>query len=694
MCGTTMRKIKRLDLDCLIFDLRNGCEFQPLSLYPGVWGRRCNPDLLEALLRFAMPEKWLRETLVAAHLFYPESTPEWARPWLIQNAPGVMGADLETLEQARWMRFYVPVADERSSYSWELMAGLGLGLSLVAPASNGAFAPDSVAALEVVDRLVRQKWGKGCCFGLVCPSVIGPVICGPSLGLPAYLAAAACHEGLGDLQFLATGQLDDSGRVLPVNYVQSKLNSARVIHRLFLYPEDNDSPASDVECVPVSRVSEALEVVACNKPGLGRKIAQAENALHAGKGLAREICSFRGEMAFWLRRNRCRVAAGLASDAALMELVQHVEIWCDSTRQNEPELGNAVLECLPLEFVERVSRDDATLGWALCVLQMDRTNHGGRLEEFKRWRLLAEGLRPRISESEDAARHLALHYVQVIIGDRHNRYVFSENIPEDEYAGPEVKDMERAFARLRARGVCREDTHLGKYYGTLGQNLGFCGPALLKECLRFLDLAIACFCADSPQSQNERSRDAIYKVFALSSAGQADDAIEGLRQIPGLWLEGQWNVKAMDSYQTHALVRVHVDQGRGVDIVLWQRITDEWRTKAKHTHPWQLITYNLGLLAPDKDEACRLLLESLAICQSQESGPTIQAMALLPLAQLQAIGRCPLETETSVRRALAPIHGDELSREHFLCVLRNMNIDEILLIVQKNKCDLFPYMYR
>ena len=687
-----MHRIKPLNLDCLIIDLHKGREFQPLFLSRGVWGETCNPGLLEALLRSAKPEKWLRETLVAAHLFYPESTPEWARQWLLQSAPGVMGADLAALEQARWLRFFVPVADERSSRSWELIVGVGLELPLVAPASRGAFASDSVAALEVVDRLIRQKWRTGCCFGLISPGVIG--LCGPSLALPAYLAAAACHEGLVDFQILATGHIDDSGRVMPVRYVQSKLDSASVIPRLFLYPQGNDSPASDVECVPVSHVSEALEVVACNKPGMGLKIVQAEKALHGGQGLAREICSFRGEMALWLRRNRDRVAAGLASDAALGELVRHVEIWCNSTHQNEPELGNAVLECLPLEFVERVSRDDTALGWALCVLQMDRANHGGRLEEFKRWRLLADGLRPRISESEEAARHLALYYVQVIIGDRHNRYVFSENIPEDEYAGPEVMDMQRAFERLGVRGLCREDTRLGKYYGTLGQNLGFCGPALLEECLRYLNLAIACFCADSSQSQSERSRDAIYKVFALSSAGRVDDAIEGLRQLPGLWTEGQWNVQAMDSYQKHALVRVHVDQGCGMDIALWQRIADDWRTKAKRSHPWQLITYNLGLLAPNEDETFRFLMESLAICQSQESGPTIQAMALLPLAELQAIGQCPLEAETIVRRALAPIHGDELSREHFSSVLQNQKIDEILLIVQRERCDLFPYMYR
>lgn len=683
-----------MDLDCLIFDFSNGRDFQPLSLYPGVWGRRCSPDLLEALLRSAKPEKWLRETLVAAHLFYPESTPEWALPWLLQNAPGVMGADLAVLEQARWLRFFVPVADERSSHSWELIGGVGLELPLLAPACEGAFAPDSVAALEVVDRLVRRKWEVGCCFGLVCPGVSGPVICGPSLALPAYLAAAACHEGLVDLQILATGHIDDSGRVLPVRYVQSKLNSARVIPRLFLYPQGNDSPASDVECVPVSHVSEALEVVACNKPGMGLKIVQAEKALHGGQGLAREICSFRGEMAFWLRRNRDRVATGLASDAALRELVRHVELWCNSTHQNEPELGNAVLECLPLEFVERVSRDDTALGWALCVLQMDRANHGGRLEEFKRWRLLADGLRPRISESEEAARHLALYYVQVIIGDRHNRYVFSENIPEDEYAGPEVMDMQRAFERLGVRGLCREDTRLGKYYGTLGQNLGFCGPALLEECLRYLDLAITCFCADSSQSQSERSRDAIYKVFALSSAGRVDDAIEGLRQLPGLWTEGQWNVQAMDSYQKHALVRVHVDQGCGMDIVLWQRIADDWRTKAKRSHPWQLITYNLGLLAPNEDETFRFLMESLAICQSQESGPTIQAMALLPLAQIYAVGHSLPEMETLVRRAMAPIHGEALSKEHFFCVLQSESIDEVLQTVQREKNLLFPYTYR
>lgn len=689
-----MHKIDRRDLDCLSFDCGMGRRGYGLPPHPAIWGRHCTAERLGELLRAARPEDSLPEALMTAHLLYPQRTPEWARPWLLRNAFGIMGVELEVLERARWRAFSVPVADRTSGHLWNLLVGVGKDMPLVATAAARAFAPDSLDALSVVDRLVREKWGAGCSFAIAAPGGSGPIISGPSLGLPCFLAAAGCCEGLPDIRILSTGQLDGFGAVLPVEYVQIKVDSAEGCCQLFLYPQGSKAPVSRLECVPVAHVGEALAVMACYQPGMGLKIAQAEKVLQAGQGLAREICSFRTGMSVWLQRNRDAIAAGLASDPSLGELVQQLQLWCDSTLRHDPELGSAVLKCLSLELAWKVSEESAQLAWSIGVLQMDGANHRGSLVEFARWRALVDRLRTKIDSFENAGRHLTLYYVQAIIGDRHNRYVFSEELPKDEDAMSEIMEMEAAFELLRAKGRCRENTRLGRYYGTLGQNYGFCGPGFLVQCLRHLDLAISCFCADSVRSEKERNRDQLYKAFALSSAGRTDDAVETLRGITGLWGQGHWNLKDMNPYQTHALLRAHVDSGNGMDAGLWQSIAGLQGGQARRAHPWQLITYNLGLLAPDSDAAYRMLRESLALCLAPEAGPTIQVMALLPLAQLHAAGHCLPDMDDHFRRAIAPVYGTDLSREHFVCLIQAGTTDEILRRVQKEKVRLFPYSYR
>lgn len=689
-----MRRIERRDLDCLSHDLERGGSGYALDPHPNIWGRHCSAERLEELLRAAKLGDSLREALVVAHLLYPQRTPAWVKPWLLRNAFSVTGADLGLLDRARWRDFFVPVADEHSGYLWRLLVGIGSDLPLVATAGAKAFTLDSLRALEVVSRLVQEKWEEGCCFGLASPGVSGPVISGQSLGLPCYLAAAACIEGLPDTQILSTGQLDEFGEVLPVKYVQTKVNSANSSFKLIIYPQGSEPPESRLECVPVAHACEALAVMACYQPGMGNKIVQAENALRSGRGLAREICSFQNGMVSWLMRNRQAISEVVTTDTSLAELVTQLKRWCDSTLQCEPELGRAVLQCLPLELVKKVAVDDALLAWTICVLQMDRMNHTGSLPEFEEWRAQADELRPRIVSTQDAASLLALHYVQSVIGDRHNRYVFSVELPEDEDAMFEVGAMEETFRRHQAGGGRREDGRLGRYYGTIGQNYGFCGPDFLGETLRYLELAISCFCADSQMSEKERNRDLLYKVFALSSAGRTDDALETLSGIPRLWMQGRWNLGEMDQYQLHALLRAHVDSGNGMRAALLHEISDLWRSQRKRSHPWQLIAYNLGLLESDKVASYHMLSESQSICLSPETGPTIKVMALLPLAQLHSAGYSLSDMDDQVRRAIAPVCSKDLSGEHFACLMQARTTEEVLRIVQKEKARLFPYSYR
>jgi len=150
----------------------------------------------------------------------------------------------------------------------------------------------------------------------------------------------------------------------------------------------------------------------------------------------------------------------------------------------------------------------------------------------------------------------------------------------------------------------------------------------------------------------------------------------------------------MDSYQIHALLRVHTDAGNGLEAGLWQEIADRWRCLGRRCHPWQLIAYNLGLLAPDRAAAGRMFKDSLSLCLSREGGPTIQVMALLPLARLHAGGHHLDGMETMVRQALEPVRDNLLSADHFASLMQTEAWADLLTTVQRDTALLFPYSYR
>ena len=73
-------------------------------------------------------------------------------------------------------------------------------------------------------------------------------------------------------------------------------------------------------------------------------------------------------------------------------------------------------------------------------------------------------------------------------------------------------------------------------------------------------------------------------------------------------------------------------KGHPLRKTIYEKMLSTINSKIENSHPWQLCTYNLGLIALDSgDEKKRSIPveKSLDICLSQKSGPTIQVMALL-----------------------------------------------------------------
>lgn len=171
---------------------------------------------------------------------------------------------------------------------------------------------------------------------------------------------------------------------------------------------------------------------------------------------------------------------------------------------------------------------------------MGKANRIFDLDLLKVWTDAADTLRPDINQHDECGRMLTLHYVQKLIGEKHNRYVFFDSI-DDAAAAEEISELEMAHAlcHLDRRGPC-SNAVLGQYYGMLGQHHGFSGLNFLAS-LAFLDKAIGCFCGVEKQERQERDRDRLYQVFALSSAGRVDEAWTGVarrdRSVAGQGLE-------------------------------------------------------------------------------------------------------------------------------------------------------------
>jgi hypothetical protein len=690
-----MKATNKADLGCLLFDALDGVADWDLLPHKRIWDCRSNAlQALEKLLDVCPDPERMRVCLLASHLLHPEATPEWAVRMLAKTASELLEISIETLEKARWRLVPIPVTDGATTCLRWLLAGAGKGLPLLSPWRSYAFAEDSLAALETVSGLLRQRVGASCMFLPLGSSVVK----GPSLGLPCYLGAFAAAHDLVLPTLLATGELDENGRVLPVRCVFEKSSCAGDAFQTFVHPADLTIARSGLESVGVAHVGEAESLVRYHQCDQAQQIVLMHRMLDNNDftGLATAMCGLTGAMKTWVSDNRERIVERLFLDPCIDSLVRQVEFWRDSTRRQEIGLGNAVLRCLTLDLVRHISARSPRIAWDICVMQMGRVNHSGQLNEFTDWKKEAEALRHNVVLNEDADRLLAIYYVMAIIGDSHNRYSWRISLPEDKDAMSAILDMEKNFVERCSRyGPCTHPV-LGKYYGTLGQNYAFCGPLHIITTENFLQKAIDCYFSPTDEHRKDQDRDRLYIVFALTEAGRFSESENVLRTIEGMWTGDSWDVAKMNHYQLHALLRIHVDAGKAMDGSLWSAIHAAWqRDEHPENHPGQLIAYNLGLLAENPDTARTMLLSAVYLCGRDDAGPTIQVMALLPLAAMRRCGLdLPENTSDVVEDIRRLIQESELDTGHFTLVLRASDWEQALDATAENEKILFPFNYR
>ena len=259
--------------------------------------------------------------------------------------------------------------------------------------------------------------------------------------------------------------------------------------------------------------------------------------------------------------------------------------------------------------------------------------------------------------------------------------------------------LERRF-EVECTAGCQVNSTLGALYGSMAQNFGFCGPRFIDQTLRCADLAEKCFAEGRFLEYREESlRPFSYATYALLDAGDVEKVTEVLCSY--LDLDSLELVpEACEGFSPwgHAIVARFFAESEHPGMAS-RYLVDALRMKqglVKPVHPWQLWLYNLGRIAlalGRKQDAKNLFDESFELCLSQEHGPTVHLMALLPLAGLDFLGECDRVRANLVGNRLRA-EAQTLNPKHFRLLVEEPDLKKILSRLREKPGALFPFSYR
>jgi len=350
-----------------------------------------------------------------------------------------------------------------------------------------------------------------------------------------------------------------------------------------------------------------------------------------------------------------------------------------------------------LDNLASTSKSNAFL-W--CVYKFKSATHKGLLTEAKKWSEYAEQFLPyaKITNKKEVVSFINSRFVH----ERHNNYVFKPYFSSS---------LQRYIDQLEPS---QPDMELGKLYGTIAQNYGFCGPEYLKKVECYVRLAQENFGngqIDEPELQEQWQREFSILAYAYLDAGRIGQARAALWEYLGIsaWTEfnRQQCCDTALSYQQALLVRYLADSldyaEYGADS---RNVFAEWKNEflnclkriryEKRSHPWQLWTYNLGRLLAETDEielAKNALQTSLELCFC--GGETVVVMGPLPLAGLFKYNLYGAEEKRKLGEIFDLLQKtSSLSRKHFSELLACQKEEDVLKLVAEKPEKFFPFSYR
>lgn len=554
------------------------------------------------------------------------------------------------------------------------------------------------------------------CYPLASIDGNDPLLGGRSLGLPVALAAVSLLRGTVPKQtFLATGDvIDQDGTIGPVNInsLRAKGMAAREAQMpLFLYPHGN-MPAPDISwvfAVPVNTLRQAFLWADCYLEGNFSGVQRLNTALQSKRDLVNGIDNLPAELLEWLKETGTSedLINSVIEDKILSEQLADKLELCLKHAEGNFQIASRIAELIgDKEQILKMGATNPAAALSWCSSNLVLANHCGANESGKFWLELGMQWAEQAWRS-DKGRQIYSKFFNRRFGitERHNIYHFERELPPDFVALMRSReDRHRVDCALTE---C-SDYILGSMYGTIAQNLAFCGPENISETINYLKKARKVL-------GNEYTKDIrqeySYQFFALLDAGPgyAEDAARCLLKSMGLDSIEDIQFDRLQKFEHYGLLRAIIeipeqlprsclDALKVLAIAKFASINTLVPADAASStiHPWQLWCYNLGKLARqigDNNMAANAWRKSCELCE--RCGETIQIMALLPLAALfqDKVFECEVLEKTS--RILQLIRDSQtLHQEHFEKLLIVRAPEKVLRLVSEHPGKYFPFNYR
>ncbi|RZB34196.1 MAG: hypothetical protein SRB2_03589 [Desulfobacteraceae bacterium Eth-SRB2] len=519
---------------------------------------------------------------------------------------------------------------------------------------------------------------------------------GKSMGLSMFLGfkKVFCIEDSTN-RLLATGGIDPHGNILKVTGIFHKVQIAKSKgFRVVLYPSSNRafSEFSGMTLLQVSNLEQAQMFSALYAPNTDNRLILFSEMLNNSDRFIENLHAVPHTWISWAVDNKKteKIADFVVSNPRLFKKLVHR--FEEGLLSGDVEHSRALSNVFPKEKILKEVQSAPLTSFKWFTLNLALSNHRGDVSAAVKWAQHASGLAEQAlkADMESVADFYNHRFILL-----HNRFEFNPDLS----GGLKhlINSLENVYEKHCEIGSPTFPA-LGRLYGSLVQNYGFCGPDYLEFTEDYTRKARKALGEQSiPEYKDEWLRPFNYLTYAYLDADRFDKATNSLfnyleiTTFTDLWLM----LPEFSPWQHAILARFLADTGNGENAQKYFH----WGIKnindiKKGEHPWQLWCFNMGRIAiglDDPENAFQLFSRSLDICLSQSSGPTIQVMALLPLSGLLSLDALKYET-ANIAKKIIETAARELNSEYF-SILEKKDFETVLKIVLEKPERLFPFTY-
>jgi len=551
-------------------------------------------------------------------------------------------------------------------------------------------------AVKTVNNIALKRFGKSLIVWIILPSHEHLQICGASIGLAVYAATWSAFSGKELKNVVFSGEISESGKISLNGFFKTKKVIARKEgFRTFICgstpeigkPEDD----GHFEIIPVSDLDELECLLENYTPGCGRNFLEQHNILKSKESLSarvhhldrRLICSpsFR------------KIYNALVNDiisensSLLKDFTTNLKKACEK-RAFAPDICKILLDPFNEQKLKKLASLAPHVATDITICRYACSMAEGNTEEARLWFSIAMESLSNMPKSNESIEHLADLYNRRVVQERHLRFFFSPELPA------EFTDMMEKIETIRDNLGVTSYPVLGRMYGTVAQNYGFCGPQFFEKTKEYVFKAQESFGhGKDPRWQDDWRREWNYLVYAALDAGMEEESrIALMSYLDVLKMPSSHNEKPWNRYQKAALARWVADTGGFSHI--FDQITEGEINEVAPIHPNQLWAFNVGRIIEKPNVRRTAWIKSYQIAMNLK-GP-VKVMGLLPLAGLyvtELANRRYIEKATMEILALLRDELD-INRYHFDTLLKLKNWCDVLTEVWNKKHKYFPFTYR